>query len=111
MKMTVMDEGDKIVLVINDKRVCDMPIEVAQVLVQVLNEKIKKIDELQNVHQIVRDQAIMQRAGMPFGISSHPKIQAEAKKMAEWDSELRRAMPLRGIEPQSIVGTPSLRKQ
>lgn len=109
-QMTVITEGDSIVLVLDGKRVCDMPVQVAKELIRVLDDKVKRIEELQNAEKIILDQAILQRAGSFVGLSNHPKIQDEARKEAQWNSMLRKSMPLKGIEPRSVVGTPALRK-
>lgn len=108
--LTVANEGDKVVLVLNGKRVCDMPPEIAQQASKLLYQKALQAQEHRDANRIIMDQAIMQRAGMPFGLSRNHKIVEEARKEAQWNSVLRRFMPLRGIEPRAIVGTPSLRK-
>jgi hypothetical protein len=108
-KAIVADEGAKVVLVLDGRRI-EMPPEVALSLSQHLYRKGKKAEEYRDANRIIMDQAIMQRAGLPFGLSSNPKIQEAARQEAQWNSDLRRHMPLRGIQPRAVVGTPQLRK-
>lgn len=108
--ITIANEGDKVVLVINGRRVCDMPVAIAQQVSKLIYQKAMVADEYANANRIIMDQAIMQRAGMPIGLSSHPKIVEEARKEAQWNTQLRKSMPLKGIEPRAVVGTPSLIK-
>jgi len=106
--LTVADEGSKVVLVYNGRRVCDMPPEIAQQVSRLLYQKAMVADEYRDANRIVMDQAIMQRAGMPFGLSNNRKIVDEARKEAQWNTKLRKSMPMKGIEAHSIVGTPTL---
>ena len=63
--------------------------------------------------QVARDAAILHRSGAPVGITDHPAIQAEARKLAEGDRDLRRFMPDRrasvtsnGVVSDEVLGTP-----
>lgn len=108
--LTIANEGDKVVLVFNGKRVCDMPIELAKQVSRLIYAKAMQAEEYANANRIIMDQAIMQRAGLPFGLSNNAKIVEEARKEAQWNTTLRKSMPLRGIEPRAVVGTPSVIK-
>jgi hypothetical protein len=108
-RAVVVDEGDKVVLSIDGKRY-NMPPEVAEQLSRMLYAKAKKAEEYRDANRIIMDQAILQRSGAPFGLSSHQKIIEEAHKEAQWNNHLRRYMPLKGIEPRAAVGRPSLRQ-
>lgn len=108
-KAVVADEGAKVVLSIDGRRIV-MPPEVALKLSQHLYHRAKKAEEYRDANRIIMDQAILQRAGAPLGLSLNRKIQEEARKEAQWNSDLRRYMPLRGIEPRAIIGTPTIRK-
>lgn len=108
--LTIADEGGTVVLVLNGKRMCDMPPDIAKQVSQLLYQKATLADEYINANRIIMDQAIMQRAGVPFGLSSNRKIQDAARCEAQWNTSLRKSMPIRGVEPKGIVGAPSLRK-
>lgn len=110
-RATILDEGQKVVLVVDGKRICDMPPEIARQMARTLLERAALADEYINANRIIMDQAIMQRAGMPFGLSRNPKIVKAARQEAQWNGDLRRHMPLKGIEPKAVVGTPIIRKQ
>lgn len=106
---TIIAESDKVVLVIEGKRVCDMPPQVAREMAKWLVAQAKKVEDAQNATQLIIDQARMQRAGFPFGLSSDPRIVEAARTEAQW-GDVRREIPLRGIEPRSAVGTPSIKR-
>lgn len=64
---------------------------------------------------VARDAAILHRSGAPVGLTDHPKIKAEAKKIAAGDRELRRFMPDRraavtsnGVRSDEVLGTPRI---
>lgn len=107
----VANEGDKVVFIVNEKRVCEMPPEIARQVASLLLQKAAQADEYIHVNRIIMDQAILQRAGVPVGLSSNPKVLEAAKHEAQHNRSLRRYMPLSGIVPTSIVGTPTLRKE
>lgn len=86
------------------------PLELAKAFRDALVAKAREAEEQEMAPQIVRDAAILARAGVPIGLSNDPKIQAEAMKEAHWNTELRRAMP-GGVKSEAILGTPSVIKQ
>ena len=74
-----------------------------------MKSQARRLEELEAFEGVVFDQAILQRTGMPFGLTSNPKLQAEAGKEAAWNSELRRYIP-GGRLRQRQVGTPGVRR-
>ena len=111
-EITIRQDGHQVLLVI-DGRAHVLPHSVATMVGRALIEKGRAAEEIANAARIAADQALLIRIGAPIGLTSHPKIQAEAKKLAEHDRTLRRAIPsstpaLRGIESRGIVGSPQV---
>lgn len=67
-------------------------------------------DEWAQAERVANDSAILLRAGSNFGLSNDPRILEEAKKLAAWDSDLRRFMP-GGVKSSEAFGTPSVMVQ
>ena len=108
MKFDIKDDGRLIHIFVEDKFICSMPPKIAREISHWLAKKAGRIEELENVARLVQDQAILERAGTGVGLTSNPRILQEAHKEAQWDSLLRKRMPLKGIEPTSVVGIPCL---
>jgi len=105
---TVRHQAGHVELIIDGRLVASVPWEQAQQLHRVIHAQAKRAEEWAKAEQIARDQAMLIRAGANIGLTSHPLIQAEAKKVAEWNRQLRRAMP--GIKSEEQFGAPSLRQ-
>jgi hypothetical protein len=54
--------------------------------------------------KLTLDQALMIRMGAPFGLAHDQRIRDQAWADAQWDSALRKAMPLKGIPSQAKFG-------
>lgn len=65
-------------------------------------------EESSDPEKLILDAAILHRSGAPFGLSNSPKINAEAKKEATGNRELRRFMP-DGIKSAEVLGTPTVK--
>lgn len=63
--------------------------------------------EIANADKIAFDTGILYRAGMPFGLTNHPKIMDMAANEALHNRTLRRAMP--SIASAERVGAPTLK--
>jgi hypothetical protein len=61
-----------------------------------------ELEEKENAQAVAFDQAILQRSGARFGLTSDPKIQAEAGKEAAWNSDLRRYIPPTKLRQQQV---------
>jgi hypothetical protein len=64
-------------------------------------------EEWASRERVADDAAILHRSGAPFGLANHPKIREEAKKRAEGDKKLRRAMP-DGIRSAEVLPPPTV---
>jgi hypothetical protein len=104
---TVRQDYDRVQLVVDGKLIADMPWQKALALADAIRAQAKRAEEWANAEAIAMDHAILLRAGFPIGLTNHPTIQAEAAKIAAWDSDLRRYMP-GGIKSQEQVGTPAI---
>jgi hypothetical protein len=105
--MSIRQDGTRVLILMNDKLVASMPWDAALHVAAAIKAKALQAEEIAKAAQIAKDQAIVTRAGMPFGLTSHPKIQREAMKIAQFDREIRRSN-LPSIGDQGVVGTPAL---
>ena len=101
-------EGAEVIVTLNGHET-RMPFDAALQIAQALMSAGRAAEEIANREQIVIDQAILLRAGVPLGLTNHPALQAEAAKAAAWDSTLRRQMP-GGVRSSEQFGTPTIRR-
>ena len=106
-ELRILTNGERVILVKDGSLVADMPWQAALELANAIYRQAKLAEELANAEEIVMDQAILMRAGAPFGLSGNADIMEEAGKEAAWNSDLRRYMP-GGIRSRSVVGTPTI---
>lgn len=86
-----------------------LPLAGAVAVHAALVAKARECEEQDDAERIAMDQAILTRAGAWFGLSSDPKINAEAASLAQWDSNLRRYM--RGgvrSRHKGVIGAPTI---
>jgi len=79
-----------------------------------LHNAVKQCEELDAIKNgtLIEDSAILLRAGAPIGLTDNPKALEEAKKMAAWDSRIRRYMGrVKGIASAEQVGKPVIRRK
>jgi hypothetical protein len=101
-------EGEALVFIANGKMVFDIPAKAARKLWKATVAATRLAEEQAKAPAIAMDQAILFRAGAPFGLSSDPKIQAEAGKEAAWNTDLRRFIR-GGIRSKRMLGAPVVR--
>lgn len=100
-------DGVVVVLTI-DGRSVTLPWEAAVQLGTALLAKGRLAEEVVKAEQITFDQALLLRSGAtPVGLTSHPKIIADAEREAAWNSKLRRSLP-GGVRSESKLGIPSI---
>lgn len=110
-EMVVRCEGDRVLLIYNGTLVCSLPYQAAEQLSRAILAKAKQAEEQAHALDIVSDQAILTRLGIPFGLSNRRDILKEAANEAAWNSKLRRYIPparAGGIASQAIFGTPAV---
>ena len=96
------------VLIDLDGRVFEMPWEQAKRLIRALAEHTTKAEEYAQVNQIVTDGALMQRLGVPLGLTNNPAIQKEIYRKAQVDERLRKYVPTPGIRSEAVFGAPKI---
>ena len=106
----VRQEGTRVLIISEGKLLLDLPWKAALAISKGLHTAAKLAEEQAKVLEIIKDQALIQRAGFPVGLTNNPAIQKEAMKVAQHDRDLRRFLP-GGIKSESIVGTPTLIKK
>jgi hypothetical protein len=73
--------------------------EQALELGRALIAQARKADTWVHAQQVIDDQAILLRAGVPVTLATTREMQREAGKEAAWNSKLRRYLPNRDINP------------
>lgn len=104
--LRIRQEGTHVLLIQGGKTLIDMPWDKALEMAREVIHRARLAEEIEKAELIILDQAIVQRAGMPFGLSNNRDIQVEAMKEAVHHPLLRRHMP--SIQSQEIVGAPSV---
>lgn len=103
----VRQEGTRVVVIVDGRAVLDLPWQAAQGMAKAIMAKAKEAEELASAESIAMDSAILLRAGVPLGLTSHPKILDLARKEAVSNRRLRRAMP-GGIKSKTQYGRPAV---
>ena len=106
----VRQEGTRVLIISEGKLLLDLPWRAALEISKGLRTAAKLAEEQAEALKIIQDQAVIQRAGFPVGLTDNPDIQKEALKVAQHDRKLRRFMP-GGIKSEGAVGTPTLIKK
>ncbi len=112
----IHDNGRVILIVNNDPKGLAMPWQKADEVIAAMRQVTREAEEYCKANRIVADNALMQRAGLPVGLSNNPAIMRESIKEALYDRDLRRALPpkkaagLGDIQTRGVVGTPMLRR-
>lgn len=108
-ELTIRSIEDKVIILLNGKLIATLPWEAAKAFAAAIKHQAGLSEEYANADKVASDQALMIRAGFPFGITSNPDIQKLAKWKAENDDRARQ-IPLKGVKSKGIVGTPGLIK-
>ena len=99
-------EGSRVLLIVNGVCVADMPWEAALGVGRACYQCAKMAEEHAKHNDVIADQALAFRLGLPVGLSNNRKIIEEAKKDALFDRDLRRY--IRGHATKITVGTPGI---
>jgi len=106
-QVTIKRDDLYVLIVIEDRKVLDLPWDAALQLAKAITIQAKRIEEDVKHSQIIADQALLMRSGAPFGITNNPDIIAEAKKEAVGNTFLRKNVSGKGIGGP-ILGTPTV---
>ncbi len=85
---------DTLLWIANGALLFSAPLSVARQIWTLFTGAARLAEEWANAEAVAMDAAIMARTGAPLGLTDHPQIKAEAKKLAESDSQLRRYLPI-----------------
>lgn len=105
--VSVRQYGDRVLVIEDGRLLWDLPWQAALALSRGLQQKGKLAEEHANANSIIMDQALLIRAGIPFGLTNRPDMLREAVKEADTNRDLRRYLP-GGIKSEAIVGTPTI---
>ncbi len=105
---TVRCEDERVSVIVDGRAVLDLPWRAADALARALTAKARQAEEIEKADAVAFDAAVLLRAGVPVGLTNHPKIKAEARKIADGDRRLRRYMP-GGIRSRVQFGAPAVR--
>jgi hypothetical protein len=99
VNITVRWERQNVLLIINGQLVLDVQWQQALELGRALIAQARKADTWVNAQQVIDDQALLLRAGVPVTLAGDPVMLKEAGNEAAWNSDLRRYLPNRDISP------------
>lgn len=91
-QVRVRQEGSVVCLIVDGKRVADIPWRNARQIAAALKQKANLAEEIENVERAINDNAIIARSGAPFALSTNKKIKEAAWTDAQWDTALRKWM-------------------
>lgn len=101
------EREDMLLCIANGVLLFDAQLSVARQIWTLFTGAARLAEEWASAEAIAADAAILARTGAPIGLTSHPAIQAEAKKIAEGDSNLRRYIPV--ASPRAgVLSAPSI---
>ena len=103
-------DGIDVVVVMDGRRILDVPWDAALQLARAITIQAKRIEEQVKALKIIDDQALLIRTGAPFGLTNHPALMKEAKKEAANNDKLRKYIPhvSDSIRSREAVGTPTI---
>lgn len=101
---SVIQEGERVKLILDGKLVADLPPEAAIALGRALITKGRLAEEIVYRERVIADQALLFRAGVGIPLAVNPALRALAAKEAAWSSELRRALPNQTDAVNQVAG-------
>lgn len=106
-QVNIRQYGDRVIVIEDGRLLWDLPWQKAQDLARGIFKVSKLAEEHANANPIINDQALLIRAGIPFGLTNRRDMLREAVKVADTDRDLRRYLP-GGIKSEEIFGTPNI---
>ncbi len=103
----VRQEGERVLFIYNGRLVTSLPWQAAETLARAIRAQAKEAEEFAKQEQVIFDQAILTRLGIPVGLTNNPRILRVAANEAAWNSKLRRYIRpsrARGIKSQEVFG-------
>ena len=105
--VNVRREGDRVLLIQGGRTVLDLPWDAAKDVAKAMRLQAARAEQTAKVVQVIADQALLIRKGIPLSLTPNPEVFAEAGKEAAHDRNLRRYLP--GGVPSGVkFGMPRL---
>jgi hypothetical protein len=103
-------DATRTVVIWDGKPIASIPWQQCDEIAASFTRAARAGEEQAKGNQIIRAQALLERTGAPFALSNDPKIRDAAHTEAQWDSGVRRTMPLRGTPSARKTGIPTIIK-
>lgn len=102
-----VDQNDprKMAMLLNGRFICLIPWRIADVFAKKLQSLARQCEEYENANKIIVADALLIRTGAPFSLTNNPKIREESYKEAQWNSDIRKGMPMT-VPSAKKTGTP-----
>lgn len=104
----IRQDGEKVLVLVNGQLVLTLNWDSAIHFSRAVYAVAKKAEEQAKAEQIIADQAILQRVGVPVGLVTRPDMAREALKEAAWNSDLRRYIPSSSNAIPGLVFAPTI---
>lgn len=102
----IKQEGEHVLLIRNGVLVAEMPWEAAAGFARAVTGAARLAEEFAKHDQVIGDQALAFRAGLPWGLTDNKAIIEEAKKECLHNRDLRRF--IKGTPTRIKIGTPGV---
>ena len=109
-QVTLTYNETHVILLLNGVLVEEFPAKAAMAIGQQMINYGKLVENSEDPEVTIKDQAILNRAGVPVRLSLDPRVHKEANVMAQYDRDLRRSNIDSGIGVKSSesVGAPEI---
>jgi hypothetical protein len=97
-------------IVLNGKAVASVPWQTCDEIAKSFTRAARAGEEQEKANSIVLAEAALIRSGAPFSLTSDSKIRDDAFTEAQWNSHMRKRMPMRGAPSKKRLGTPTIIK-
>lgn len=91
--IVVRQEGPRVIVIQGGVAMLDLPWEAAKDLARTIHFQASRAEQVSKVDQVISDQALLIRKGIPLALTGDPRVFKEAGKEAAHNRELRRAAP------------------
>ncbi len=95
-----------VALLVNEKLAFELPWNACLEVARELIAAARKAESFKDADRLVDEQALIQRAGFPVGVTNNRHLQKAAMNEAAW-GKYRRYLP-GGLPSQTVVGVPAV---
>ena len=107
-KVTVRHEGIRVLLIRDGLTLLDLPWDAALELSKAFRIQAARAEQTAKTAQVIADQALLIRKGLPISLTPNPAVFKEAGNEAAHNRDLRRFIP-GGVPDKVEFGFPRLR--